>query len=67
MEKLPESRVCGIADRIGREGERTRVMTLKELAGAETDMFSTIFIGNSSTRKLGGRMVTPRGYRAEKE
>ena len=66
MEKLPESRVCGIADRIGREGERTRVMTLKELADVETDMFSTVFIGNSSTKSLGDRMVTPRGYRAEK-
>lgn len=66
MEDLPGSRVCGIADRIGREGEKTRVMTLAELAEAETDMFSTVFIGNSSTRKLGNRMVTPRGYNAEK-
>ena len=66
MEDLPGSRVCGIADRIGREGEKTRVMTLGELAEAETDMFSTVFIGNSSTRKLGNRMVTPRGYNAEK-
>ena len=66
MEQLPESRVCGIADRIGREGEKTRVMTLGELAEAETDMFSTVFIGNSSTKRLGNRMVTPRGYSAEK-
>ena len=65
MDDLPGSRVCGIADRIGREGEKTRVMTLAELAEAETDMFSTVFIGNSSTRKLGNRMVTPRGYDAE--
>ena len=66
MERLPGSRVCGIADRIGREGEKTRVMTLGELADAETDMFSTVFIGNSSTKRLGNRMVTPRGYRSEK-
>ena len=66
-EYLPLSRVCGIADRIGREGEKTRVMTLAELAEAETDMFSTVFIGNSSTKQLGNRMVTPRGYSAEKE
>ena len=65
-EQVPQSRVCGIADRIGREGEKTRVMTLRELADAETDMFSTVFIGNSSTRQLGNRMVTPRGYSAEK-
>lgn len=66
MEQVPGSRVCGIADRIGRDGEKTRVMTLEELADAETDMFSTVFIGNSSTRQLGNRMVTPRGYRSEK-
>ena len=66
MEYVPGSRVCGIADRIGRDGEKTRVMTLEELADAETDMFSTVFIGNSSTRRLGNRMVTPRGYSSEK-
>ena len=67
MEHVPGSRICGIADRIGREGEKTRVMTLGELADAETDMFSTVFIGNSSTKRLGSRMVTPRGYRSEKQ
>lgn len=67
IEQLPESRVCGIADRIGREGEKTRVLTLGELAEAETDMFSTVFVGNSSTRQLGNKMVTPRGYRSEKD
>ena len=66
MEQVPGSRVCGIADRIGRDGEKTRVMTLEELADAETDMFSTVFVGNSSTRQLGNRMVTPRGYSSEK-
>ena len=66
MEQVPGSRVCGIADRIGRDGEKTRVMTLEELADAETDMFSTVFVGNSSTRRLGNRMVTPRGYSSEK-
>ena len=65
MEHVPGIRVCGIADRIGRDGEKTRVMTLEELADAETDMFSTVFIGNSSTRRLGNRMVTPRGYSSE--
>ena len=66
LEILPAGRVCGIADRIGREGEKTRVMTLEDLREAPTDMFSTVFIGNSQTRRLGGKMVTPRGYSAEK-
>ena len=54
--------VCGIAQNIGREGENSRIMTLSELAEAETDMFSTVFIGNSKTKIINGKMVTPRGY-----
>ncbi len=60
----PET-VCGIAKNIGREGECTQVLTLKELRDTEVDMFSTVFIGNSQTRKIGDRMVTPRGYTHE--
>ena len=55
--------VCGIAQNIGRDGENSRIMTLSELAEAETDMFSTVFIGNSKTKIINGKMVTPRGYR----
>ena len=57
--------VCGIARNIGREGEKTEILTLAELAEKETDMFCTLFIGNSSTKLIDGRMVTPRGYRYE--
>lgn len=57
--------VCGIARNIGREGEKTKILTLAELAEKETDMFCTLFIGNSSTKSIDGRMVTPRGYRYE--
>ncbi len=55
--------VCGIAQNIGRDGENSRIMTLAELAEAETDMFSTVFIGNSKTKMINGKMVTPRGYK----
>ena len=57
----PET-VCGIARNIGREGESTQVLTLKELRDTEVDMFSTVFIGNSQTKNINGKMVTPRGY-----
>jgi precorrin-3B C17-methyltransferase len=57
----PET-VCGIARNIGREGEETQVLTLKELRDTEVDMFSTVFIGNSRTKNINGKMVTPRGY-----
>ena len=60
----PET-VCGIAKNIGREGESCTVLTLAELADTPTDMFTTVFIGNSSTKVIDGKMVTPRGYRNE--
>ncbi|MBP5167022.1 MAG: precorrin-3B C(17)-methyltransferase [Oscillospiraceae bacterium] len=63
LRRLPEDRLCGIARNIGREGESGRVLTLGELKDAEADMFCTVFIGNASTELIGGRLVTPRGYR----
>ena len=39
-----------------------RVMTLKELRDTRVDMFTTVYIGNSQTKMLNGKMVTPRGY-----
>lgn len=60
---LPESRLCGVAHSIGREGEAGEYMTLAELRDADIDMFSTVFIGNAMTKRIGGAMVTPRGYR----
>lgn len=59
--RAPET-VCGIVRNIGREGEQARVLTLGELRDASVDMFTTVFIGNSQTREIDGRMVTPRGY-----
>lgn len=64
--KAPDT-VCGLVRNIGREGQSFRVLTLAELAETETDMFTTVFVGNSATRVIDGRMVTPRGYRSERE
>lgn len=60
--KFPET-VCGTVCNIGREGEEYQVMTLKELRDTQVDMFTTVFIGNSQTKEINGKMVTPRGYR----
>lgn len=63
LRHLPGDRLCGIASRIGREGESSRLLTLSELGTAPVDMFCTVFIGNSMTKSIGEKMVTPRGYR----
>ena len=60
----PPQTVCGLVRNIGREGQAHRILTLAELETAPVDMFTTVFIGNTATRQLGGKMVTPRGYRA---
>lgn len=55
--------VCGLVRQIGREGESMEIMTLLELLDRQTDMFTTVFIGNSMTERIGSHMVTPRGYK----
>ena len=55
--------ICGYVKNIGREGESYRILSLKELRDTKVDMFTTVFIGNSRTMELNGRMVTPRGYK----
>ena len=57
----PET-VCGYVKNIGREGEEYAILTLGELKNTKVDMFTTVFVGNSQTRTINGKMVTPRGY-----
>lgn len=60
--KSPDT-VCGWVKNIGRPGQCHGLATLKDLGSLELDMFTTVFIGASSTKNVNGRMVTPRGYR----
>ena len=64
--RSPET-VCGVASCIGRDGEEMKVISLKEMANYPADMFTTVFIGKTSTVKIGKWMVTPRGYLQKKE
>ena len=60
-EKSPDT-VCGWVKNIGRPGQCHGLATLKDLGSLELDMFTTVFIGASTTKNVNGRMVTPRGY-----
>ena len=62
MEYKPADTVCGWVKNIGREGQEFRITTLEMLGEEPVDMFTTVFIGSKTTRVIGGRMVTPRGY-----
>ncbi|MCL1803599.1 MAG: precorrin-3B C(17)-methyltransferase [Eubacteriaceae bacterium] len=58
---------CAIVRNIAREGEEALLFTLAELSEAKADMFSTVFIGNSTTVTLGSHMLTPRGYHLKRQ
>ena len=58
-----EETVCGIVRNIGRERQQSEIITLRELENKQVDMFTTVYIGNKTTKNIKGKMVTPRGYR----
>ena len=53
----------GIVKDYGRADEKQIITTLALLLPEDVDMTTTVVIGNSQTKLLHGRMVTPRGYR----
>lgn len=55
-------RACGYVENIGREGTNSKVLTLDELKDASVNMFTTVFIGNSKSEIIKGKLVTKRGY-----
>ena len=55
-------RACGYVENIGREGTNSKVLTLDELKYASVNMFTTVFIGNSKSEIIKGKLVTKRGY-----
>ena len=63
LETAEPERACGYVRSIGRDGEEFHTCTLGELRDTEVDMFTTVFIGNSQSRIMGDRLITPRGYR----
>ena len=65
LSSMEESRVCGYVENIGRDGTVANICTLKELQDKNVNMFTTVFIGNSSSEVINGRFVTKRGYRYE--
>ncbi|MBQ7795847.1 MAG: precorrin-3B C(17)-methyltransferase [Lachnospiraceae bacterium] len=63
---LEEDRACGYVENIGREGTKAVTCTLKELREAQVNMFTTVFIGNSGSEIVNGKLITKRGYQIEK-
>ncbi|WP_432029665.1 precorrin-3B C(17)-methyltransferase [Streptomyces sp. 1222.5] len=53
----------GVVRNASRPDESSRVTTLAGLDPATVDMMTVVTVGNTATRTVAGRMVTPRGYR----
>lgn len=57
-----ENRACGYVENIGRAGTKSVTLTLGQLKSAQVNMFTTVFIGNSKSEIINGKLVTKRGY-----
>ncbi|MFJ5306296.1 precorrin-3B C(17)-methyltransferase [Streptomyces sp. NPDC088350] len=53
----------GVVRNASRADESSRLTTLAALDPATVDMMTVVTVGNTATRDIAGRMVTPRGYR----
>ncbi|SFF16929.1 cobalt-precorrin 5A hydrolase / precorrin-3B C17-methyltransferase [Actinacidiphila alni] len=60
--RAPDTPV-GVVHAASRPDERVAVTTLAGLDPATVDMVTVVTVGNTASRTVAGRMVTPRGYR----
>lgn len=57
----------GVVRNASRPDGTTHLTTLARLDPATVDMMTVVTVGNTATREIAGRMVTPRGYRWQSE
>ena len=65
LRHMEGERACGYVENIGREGTKAVTCTLKQLRDTEVNMFTTVFIGNSGSEIIDGKLITKRGYLIE--
>lgn len=66
LRHLEPERACGYVENIGRENTKAVTCTLRELREAQVNMFTTVFVGNSGSEIVHGKLITKRGYEIEK-
>jgi cobalt-precorrin 5A hydrolase/precorrin-3B C17-methyltransferase len=59
----PDETPVAAVRQASRPDESVHVATIADFDPAVVDMYTTVVVGASTTRLVGGRMVTPRGYR----
>ena len=60
--KREASTPVGCVRHAGRNGEEVWSATLEKFDPVDVDMSCTVIVGNSTTKFIGNRVVTPRGY-----
>jgi precorrin-3B C17-methyltransferase len=63
LQHRPTHTPVGIVRNAMRDNQDVSLATLGELADSPIDMLTIVIVGNSQTKMLGGKMVTPRGYK----
>jgi cobalt-precorrin 5A hydrolase/precorrin-3B C17-methyltransferase len=59
----PDSTPVAAVRQASRPDESVHIAPIADFDPAVVDMYTTVVVGASTTRLVGGRMVTPRGYR----
>ncbi len=62
LEHRPPDTPVGVVKNAYREEQEVVVVDLASLRPEDVDMLTVVVVGNSQTRLVAGRMVTPRGY-----
>jgi precorrin-3B C17-methyltransferase len=58
----PAETPVGVVRNAYRPGQSVELTTLSQMSEVLVDMFTTVIVGNSCTRRLGNTLVTPRGF-----
>ena len=64
---VEKTRACGYVENIGRDGCRYETCDIETLRDREVNMFTTVFIGNSSSYIWNNKLITKRGYEKKME
>jgi cobalt-precorrin 5A hydrolase/precorrin-3B C17-methyltransferase len=67
LDHRPPATPVAVVGDAHRPGQRVTLTTLAQLDCRAVSMTTTVLVGSSRTRVVGGRMVTPRGYRVAAE
>jgi precorrin-3B C17-methyltransferase len=63
----PAETPVGVVRNAYRPQQAVQVTTVARMAEAAVDMFTTVIVGNSHSRRFGNVVVTPRGYERERD